>query len=81
MHLAPDVYRCVSRLTENAGFQEQFFTDPSRPPPTPPQPPKPDPQAQAAQAMSQAELRASKTNTHDLVPPFGFGRLKCSLQI
>lgn len=54
---APDVYRCVTKLTENAGFKEKFFHDPMQPPPMPPQPPKQDPMAQAQQAQAQAELQ------------------------
>jgi hypothetical protein len=52
-----NVFDALERLTENAGFQESFFTDPSQPPPQGaggPQQPKPDPEMMKAQAHVQA---------------------------
>jgi hypothetical protein len=55
---AQNIYDTLEKLTENAGFRESFFTDPSKPPPQPPgppQPPPPDPAMMQAQAKMQAE--------------------------
>lgn len=55
---AKNVYDVLERLTENAGFKESFFTDPTQPPPpgaAPPQPPAPDPEMVKAQGQLQME--------------------------
>lgn len=62
---AQNVYDVLSKMTENAGFKQSFFADPSRPPPPGAQPPgaqKPDPGQAQAQAIVQAtQLKAQAT--------------------
>lgn len=52
------VYDVLTKMTQNAGFKEQFFADPTKPPDPsmmgPPQQKGPDPQQQQAQAIVQA---------------------------
>jgi hypothetical protein len=59
---AKNVYDVVSRLTENAGFKESFFTDPSQPPPPGTPPPQQqqggDPAAQQQMQLVQAQAQA-----------------------
>jgi hypothetical protein len=57
-----NVYDALEKLTENAGFKESFFADPSQPPPQaqPPGPPKPDPEMARAQAQMQIDQQKAQ---------------------
>jgi len=71
---AQNVYDALRQLQESAGFNQSFFTDPSKPPPPPPPgmgpqqpPPPPNPavivaqaQVQATQMKAQAALAAAQ---------------------
>lgn len=65
---AQNIYDVVERLTENAGFKESFFTDPSAPPKPgmgPAQPPPPDPEmvkAQHEMALKQQSAQLDAQN-------------------
>ena len=64
---AKNIFDAVEQLTENAGFKQSFFTDPSAPPPPgpdgqpgqPPQPP-PDPKMMAAQHQMQLDQQKAQ---------------------
>lgn len=65
---AQNIYDVLSKMTENAGFREKFFSDPSTAPPQPPgqgQPPNPEmmkaQQAiQADNARNQADMQSDQ---------------------
>ena len=59
-----NVFDVVERLTENAGFKESFFSDPSQPPPPgqgmPPGQPPPDPAMMQAQHGMQLDAQKAQ---------------------
>src|SRR5437660_201574 len=63
-----NVFDALERASENAGFKESFFTDPSKPPPPgqgAPQQPPPDPEmikAQAQMALEQQKVKLASAN-------------------
>ena len=64
-----NIYDVLERLSENAGFKESFFADPTQPPPQgmagPPQPPQPDPEmvkVQGKMALDQQQAQIDQQN-------------------
>lgn len=61
---AKNIYDALEILTENSGFRQSFFQDPTQPPPPglsgPPQPPPPDPEIMKAQAKMQLDQQAAQ---------------------
>ncbi|HEX3862110.1 MAG TPA: hypothetical protein VHY35_10505 [Stellaceae bacterium] len=51
---AQNIFDVVHKLTTNAGYKQDFFTNPSQAPQQPPQPKPPDPEMVKAQAQAQA---------------------------
>lgn len=60
---AQNVYDVAEKLTENAGFKESFFANPSEPPPPGAQPQQPQPDPEMAKAQAQMQIAAQKAQT------------------
>lgn len=60
---AQNVYDALEKLTENAGFKESFFANPSEPPPPGAQPQQPQPDPEMAKAQAQMQIAAQKAQT------------------
>jgi hypothetical protein len=63
---AQNAYDALKTLSENAGFKQPLFTDPSKPPPPgaqPPQQPPPDPKMMQAQHGMQLDAEKAKIDS------------------
>jgi len=71
---AQNVFDALEKLTENAGFKESFFANPSEGPPPgtpPPGPEKPDPEMAKAQAAMQLQDKKAQSDAQLAMQKFG----------